>query len=136
MYRMNSCHDNKVHSIYTSDEIIDFVTRSLGDDLVDSLMFGGIIARMDVGFVRRICTLIESLSYAAICDWEAIADDIVDNYYDEDYHLGINQYPEFKSPTDTSWIYDALFDKRMTSQILPITLEAYVHYFVYQLIGE
>ena len=134
---MKSNKDTTIHAVVTSDELLDEVTRLLADDLIDTMMFGETVARQDIKFVSDIIDTIESIDYASVCDWELIADDLVDRYYDESYfdeddnriHKDYNI-----PPTDTSFIYDSLFHDRSNNTILPFTLEAYVHYFVQNII--
>ena len=137
VFKLKSNVDNQIHQVVTTEEIINSIVQYVGDDLVDNLMFGDIIGRCDIKIVDRICDIIEELDYASIADWELISDDIVDRYYDEDYFYGdsINEHPEIPPPTDTSAIYDALWSDRINGEYLPFTLEAYVHYFVKDILG-
>ena len=136
LHKMKSNSSDTIHNIATTDELLDNVTRSLADDLVDYLMFGEIIIRTDLKFIDNISDCIEKLEYASICDFDLIANDVVDRYYDEDYSLGVSQYPRFPPPADTSYIYDTLFHARSNHDILPFTVEAYVHYFISQIMEE
>lgn len=138
VFQLISNVDNKMHPVVTTDEIVDSTVQILGDDLVDNLTFGDIITRTDVKVIDRITTLIDQLDYASIADWELIADNIVDKYYDEDYfYYGnrINEHPEIPPPADTSSIYDSLWSDRINKEYPPFTLEAYVHYFVKDVLG-
>lgn len=123
-------------NIITSDAILDDITRALADDMVDMLMFGSIVTRDDVAIIKEIFDSIEQLNHAEICDWDLVADDIVDRYYDEDYYLGISQYPIIpREPADTNSVYDSLFSDRNNNYFQPFTIEAYVHYFVNYIVG-
>lgn len=130
---MKSNTSDTVHNVVTTDEIIDQIIRELSDDLIDTLMFGELVTRNDVSFIKEMVDLIEQIDYASICDWELIADNVVDKYYDEDYYFygtSINEHPEIPPPADSSYVQDSLFEARTHNPILPCTIEAYAHYFV------
>ena len=136
---LKSNKDTTIHAVVTSDELLDEVTRMLADDLIEYMMFGETVARQDIAFVSEIIDIIESMDYASICDWELIADDLVDRYYDESYFdeddIRVQREYTLPPPGDTSFVYDTLFHDRSNNTILPFTLEAYVHYFVQNIIS-
>ena len=128
-FKIKSNFNPNVQTLISSDEILDIVTRDLCEDFVDSLQFGGLVTRNDIAFVSDMMDTIEDIDYASICDWELIDDDAVDRYYD-DYYLNDEPPPQIPPPSDTSYVYDEIFDARSKHEILPFTIEAYVHYFV------
>ena len=136
---MKSNKDSTIHSVITTDELLDEITRMLADDMIDNMMFGETVIRQDIKFVSDIIDIIESMNYASVCDWELIADDLVDRYYDESYYdeddSRIRKECLLPPPGDTSFVYDNLFHDRSNNTILPFTLEAYVHYFVQNIIA-
>lgn len=130
---MKSNTNNTIHTVVTSDEIIDSILKELIDDFIDTLSFGSLVVRNDVSFVSNIIETIESIDYASICDWELISDGVVDSYYsDDEFSQSLDDIPP---PCDTSYIQDELFRDRTNNKILPITIEAYAHYFISTIIG-
>ena len=134
-FRSNSTQDTQ--QISSSDEIIDTITNSLAGEMVRKLLLGEAITRTDITFLMNIGEIIDSLDYASISDWELINDDLVDRYYmDDDFSILKDEPgPPFPPPSDTSYIYDSLFDACIKNEILPFTIEAYAHYFVKSIMG-
>ena len=128
-YYIKSNTNNTTQTLITTDSILDDITRILCDDFVDVLQFGSLVTRVDIKFLEDITNTIEEIDYASICDWELIDDDLIDKYYDE-YYMNDDPPPQLPSPSDTSYVYDEMFDARSKNNILPFTIEAYVHYFV------
>lgn len=126
--KFKSNSSSEIFNVVTTDEFLDQITQCIGDDLVDALMFGGAILRSDLKFIENICDGIESLEYASICDFELISNDIIDQYYSTDSQD--DEFPKYPPPADTSYIYDTLYHARSNHDILPFTIEAYVHYFI------
>lgn len=128
---MKSNSSDKIMTVVTSDEIIDDILRELAEEFIDVCTFGDLITRTDVSFIDHITDIVDKIKFSSICDWALIDDNLVDTYYDDDYELGVSQYPQLPPPpTDTSGIYDELYAERSKGSVLPFTIEAYAHYFI------
>lgn len=128
-FKSNS--SDNIMKVLTSDEILDDIVRVISDDFIDTCTFGDLVSRTDIDFINNITNIIDSIKFASVCDWALIDDNLVDRYYDEDYALGVSQYPQLPPPpADTSGISDELFAERSRGSIQPFTIEAYAHYFI------
>lgn len=122
-YYFKSNKDDSVHTIVTTEKIVSSAVEAVGKLLTDSLLFGDLVMREDIQFVKKISDLIEKLPYASIYDWSLLEEIPGDGYY-SDY-----AYSDYTT-NYKNYTVEEMFRRHKPGQVEPITLEAYVHQFV------
>lgn len=126
-YYFKSNNTNEYYLIYTTECIIDEICDNISDEFTRYLSFGAGIMREDVELFSRIAELIEQLPYANIMELQLL------NENDPKYNCGyINgKYMDVDTyEYDHSETYESIKNDSIHNQLQPFTLEAYIHYFV------
>ena len=78
-----SNHDNKEYQIYTTENIVHDAVDHIGEQLVETSMFGEGILHTDIPIIDIINRLIEKLNHSAILDYFLLDEDGMMMYTEE-----------------------------------------------------
>ena len=134
-YQMFSNTTKQIHRIVTTSEYVTAATETVVEGLSDYLIFGEMIFRRDIPFINIVNKLIDDIPMIFAFDY-----DILDgcpscdtSYFNVKKDLEQFEQEYENSDYDLSSLddlYNRFMFKINPSQRLPITLEAYVRYFV------
>lgn len=134
-YQMFSNTTKQIHHIVTTSEYVTAATETVVEGLSDYLIFGEMIFRRDIPFINIVNKLIDDIPMIFAFDY-----DILDGCpaCDTSYFTVKKDLEQFEQEYENSDydlsslddLYNRFMFKINPSRRLPITLEAYVRYFV------
>ena len=135
-----SNHSEDIYHIMTSRVIVDEIMAILSQEFTMNMRFGTAILRNDVELFERIPDVIDNLDYGTLFDF-GMADTVMDNdiYANDNAYSNDSEYydNDFTYEQDPDVIYSLLKkDSYKPEQVQPITIEAYIHYFVKIMLEE
>ena len=133
-YQMKSNRTGKVYQIYSTDYFIYDAVEMIVMGLSNYLVFGEVIFNQEIQFIKSTTEIIEELPYLFIFDFEMMdggpltdsRNYIVKKSTMEDFESHENMdYPTSMDELSSRFSFNVVHDKP-----LPITIEAYIRYFI------
>lgn len=137
-YKMQSNRTMQVHQIVSSDYYIDQAVEAVVQNLSDYLVFGETIFRRDIPFINLVNHYLDDIPFVFAFDY-----DILDGCpsCDTSYFNVKKDLEQFAEAIDSEYdtssmddLYNRFLFNVAPNEKLPITLEAYVRWFVKEVI--
>lgn len=126
-YKFKSNSSKDVITLYTTENILSELITYICDVFTRTILkFGEAVTREDVELFDRIVELIDSLPYACVYEFQLLDDPRLNCGYINGGYIDRSEDLEHE---DYSITYDNLIP-RPVDKVQPITIEAYVHFFV------
>lgn len=139
-YKFKSNRTGKVYDIISTPILVEEAYVYVASELSEACLFGEMVTKRNIPIIDSCCTAIENLDFGFILDLDDMNDE-----YESDISCNKHKWKTCvgSTPTEEDFysegpsdkiVFDTLFDEYSLSNInnkpQPITIEAYISYFV------